>query len=339
MPRLIPENQYTSTGWHSSYRKRVWGDCVGHNYKFFTMLKNMVSEKSNKEILQEILPLVSTTEMDYFFIRGFIEYIDDDNGDVIGLFSKVTAFAEKEILESGNNNLYLMITEFKKLVESAKNDQHKLFELVNYFKELSSKYNDANLVYKTFDSEFINEGGGYFLSVINKFFIKEIPPSDEVLVSFLKKKPIVGFESYYAKLEQSTIDMVNTLGLPVNVFKPIFYQMVLHLKNKEYSFASELAELCFYHMISLEHAYEVGQNAPKRLGSKGGRKEHLRKSFCLNEAEIKWNENSEMSLEEISLFVHNKCKSLYNDSPKTKTIKDWLRNTSFRPVKTASGIQ
>ncbi|MBT0511365.1 hypothetical protein ISO42_04720 [Morganella morganii subsp. morganii] len=334
MPRLIPENQYTSTGWHSSYRKRGLGGVMEGNYNSFIIFKNMISGKSHKEILQEVLPLVSKNDIDYYFIRGFIEFIEDTDS-IVNIFSKVINFAEDEIIKSGNKNLLLMIAEFKSLAELAKNDQHKLLELANRFKELSSKYNDANLIYKTFDPKLISDGGRYFLSVINKFFIKEVPPSNEVLISFLERKPIAGYESYYARLEQSTTDMVNALGLPVNVFKPILYQIVLHLKNKEHKFAYELATLCFYHTISLEHAYKVGKGAPKRLGAKGGRKEHLRKNFCLNEAELKWREAPSMSLEEMSIFIYSKCKSHYNDSPKAKTIKDWLRNASFRPVKTA----
>ncbi|MEX6121721.1 hypothetical protein AB6G22_06155 [Providencia hangzhouensis] len=304
---------------------------MDNNYNSFTMLKNMVSDKSKKEALLEVLPSVSKTEIDYFLLKGFIEFIEDEHNDITELFFKVIEFAEAEILLSDNQNLSLMIGEFKRLAELAKNDQHKLFELVNYFKELSSKYNDAGLVYKTFDDDFINEGSEYFLLMINKFFIKEIPPSEDILLSFLKKKPIAGYEDYYGRLEQSTTDMVNMLGLPVNVFKPIVYQIVLHLKNKEHLFARELAKLCFYHTLSLEHAYKVGKSAPKRLGSKGGRREHLRKSYCLNEAELKWSETPSISLEEMSLLVHDKCRSLYNDSPKAKTIKDWLRNASFRP--------
>ncbi|WP_413482144.1 hypothetical protein [Morganella psychrotolerans] len=304
---------------------------MDNNYNSFTILKSMVSDKSKKEMLLEVLPSVSKTEIDYFLLKGFIEFVEDGHIDITDLFCKVIKFAEVEIKLSGDQHLCLMIDEFKKLAELSKNDKHKLFELANYFKELSSKYNDAGLIYKTFDDDFIDEGNRYFLLVINKYFIKEVPPSDEVLISFLKKKPITGYEDYYSRLEQSTIDMVNLLGLPVNVFKPIVYQIVLHLKNKDHLLAKELAQLCFYHTLSLEHAYKVGKSAPKRLGSKGGRREHLRKSYCLNEAELKWSETPSISLEEMSLLVHDKCKSLYNDSPKVKTIKDWLRNASFRP--------
>ncbi|MEX6176753.1 hypothetical protein AB6G03_07220 [Providencia hangzhouensis] len=79
---------------------------MDNNYNSFTMLKNMVSDKSKKEALLEVLPSVSKTEIDYFLLKGFIEFIEDEHNDITELFFKVIEFAEAEIFIIGQSKSF-----------------------------------------------------------------------------------------------------------------------------------------------------------------------------------------------------------------------------------------
>lgn len=295
-------------------------------YIFLIKLKALLGPISSEETYTSLSAQLKDKTLDFYLFEGL---------------SKCSKGDSKELL---SNAINYAISKF-----NSDSTQYKQLALMQKYNSLNDgTYASANLIINSInaesgdidpnyefayysDNDAVDEGADYVSQLINFRLYNKKVPSKELLENYVYGDYSGEWRDYLDFVDGKITALFSSFSLNPYVFKPLVYQILFCLYDRRLEFAKKLCRSISHMMMISEVNYSNADNTAKRLGARGGRRVHPRKSIALDFAKDIWSKNPTLSLENVSYETFQYVASKFNDAPSRKTIQDWLRKADFRP--------
>lgn len=197
---------------------------------------------------------------------------------------------------------------------------------------MGSKSKTLISVAKDIESKIIEDKSEFISRGINGIFGDKNSGlySDTADLALIKVDEILDPQRDKTDIEQKLIDAANDLtgyyGVSKDVYGPLIIILILSLLHER----THESTAIFNVLLSAAVHTHTLENGASKLGSLGGRPEHVRKKEAIELAKKRWEMTPQASISNVATYVKSKLESKYTDAPKLPSIKAWIKVVNVR---------